>query len=102
MDKLSKIFPSPDAIRLEVALRIGLTCTISIILAVAHLPKIIPPSEALVVGIVGVALSSAFPFMLFSIGASKYSNSNSNSDLTFHSKDYPSHIMLVTQLYSFS
>jgi hypothetical protein len=55
-----------------------------------------------VVGIVGVALSSAFPFMLFSIGASKYSNSNSNSDLTFHSKDYPSHIMLVTQLYSFS
>jgi hypothetical protein len=53
-----------------------------------------------VVGIVGVALSSAFPFMLFSIGASKYSNSN--SDLTFHSKDYPSHIMLVTQLYSFS
>jgi hypothetical protein len=100
MDKLSKIFPSPDAIRLEVALRIGLTCTISIILAVAHLPKIIPPSEALVVGIVGVALSSAFPFMLFSIGASKYSNSN--SDLTFHSKDYPSHIMLITQLYSFS
>lgn len=76
MDKLSKIFPSHDAIRLEVALRIGLTCTISIILAVAHLPKIIPPSEALLVGVVGVALSSTFPFMLFSIGAGKYSNSD--------------------------
>lgn len=66
-------FKDRDKTRLEATARIGFTSILAIVLSVASLPKIIPPSERLLPGIVGVALALSIPYMMFTIGAGKCS-----------------------------
>ena len=66
---ISRYFALKDPPKAEAVARIGIVALFSYILSVADLPKIVPPSVAFLVGIVGPILALVLPTMLFSIGA---------------------------------
>jgi hypothetical protein len=68
MDFLKKIFHPQDPTRVEVTVRIGLSCFFSLVLSIVDIPKVIPPSLSFLPAIVCVCLSLISPFLLYSLG----------------------------------
>ena len=67
MNILSEVWPKMDRLKAETLLRIGLSALACYILAIASVPKIIPPSQRVTIGILGSVLPMVLPKLLFGI-----------------------------------
>jgi hypothetical protein len=68
MGFLQKIFHAQDPTRIEVTARIGLSCFFALVLSIADIPSVVPPSLSFLPAIIAVAFALAMPTLMFSVG----------------------------------
>ena len=56
-----------DKDKFEVTLRSGIVCICGFSLAVADIPSVLPPSQALMPGLLACVFSQTFPTLMFSV-----------------------------------